>query len=91
MSSPIASLFEGIVSQVSAGTELSRMVDGPQRERLLCGLLDSYYADDQADVIFETNGAWTAKILELMALYPEAKFICCVRNVAWVGHSRPIW
>lgn len=87
MSSPIASLFEGIVNQVSAGSELSRMVDGPQRARLLRGLFDSYYADTSAEVIFDTNRAWTAKIPELMALYPEAKFICCVRNVAWVMDS----
>jgi sulfotransferase len=87
MSSPIASLFEGVVNQVSAGSELSRMVDGPQRARLLRGLFDSYYADNPAEVIFDTNRAWTAKIPELMALYPEAKFICCVRNVAWVMDS----
>ncbi len=37
MSSPIASLFEGIVAQVSAGTELSTMVNQDQRERLLRG------------------------------------------------------
>jgi sulfotransferase len=87
MSSPIASLFEGVVNQVSAGSELSRMVDGPQRARLLRGLFDSYYADNPAEVTFDTNRAWTAKIPELMALYPEAKFICCVRNVAWVMDS----
>lgn len=87
MSSPVANLFEGIVNQVSAGSELSRMVDGPQRARILRGLFDSYYADISAEVIFDTNRAWTAKIPELMALYPEAKFICCVRNVAWVMDS----
>jgi sulfotransferase len=87
MSSPIANLFEGIVGQVSAGSELSRMVNGTQRERILRGLFDSYYADNKAEVIFDTNRAWTAKIPELMALYPQAKFICCVRNVAWVMDS----
>lgn len=87
MSSPIANLFEGIVGQVSAGSELSRMVDGPQRKRILRGLFDSYYADNAAEVIFDTNRAWTAKIPEVMALYPDAKFICCVRNVAWVMDS----
>lgn len=87
MSSPIANLFEGVVSQVSAGSELSRMVDAAQRERILGGLFDSYYADNPADVVFDTNRSWTAKIPEVMALYPDAKFICCVRNVAWVMDS----
>lgn len=87
MSSPVASLFEGVVTQVSAGTELSRMVDETQRFRILKGLFDSFYADNPAEVIFDTNRAWTAKIPEVMALYPDAKFICCVRDVAWVMDS----
>ncbi|PUB09950.1 sulfotransferase family protein [Yoonia sediminilitoris] len=87
MSSPIANLFEGLVSQVSAGSELSRMVSTAQRERILRGLFDSYYAENPAEVIFDTNRAWTAKIPELMTLYPEAKLICCVRNVAWIMDS----
>lgn len=60
MSSPVASLFESLIGQVSAGTELSTMVDADQRARLLRGLFDSYYADRPEPVIFDTNRAWTA-------------------------------
>lgn len=87
MSSPVGVFFDSIISQVSAGSELSRMVNAPQRERILRGVFDSYYAETEADVVFDTNRNWTARIPELMALYPEAKFICCVRNVAWVMDS----
>ena len=87
MSSPVANLFEGIINQVSAGSELSSMVDRPCRERVLRGLFDSYYAENSAEVIFDTNRSWTSKISELMTLYPKAKFICTVRNVAWVMDS----
>lgn len=87
MSSPLASLFEGLIAQVSAGTELSTMVDTAQRERLLRGLFDSYYADHKQPVIFDTNRAWTAKLPTLMKLFPDAKIICCVRDVAWVLDS----
>lgn len=87
MSSPVANLMDGVISQVSAGTELARMVDGAQRARLLRGLFDSYYADAQAEVIFDTNRAWTSRMPEIMELFPEAKFICCVRDVAWVMDS----
>ena len=52
MSSPVASLFEGIIAQVSAGSEISTMVNTGQRARLLRGLFDSYYAEVKADVIF---------------------------------------
>lgn len=87
MSSPVASLFEGVVSQVSAGTELSRMVNATQKERILRGLFDSFYEENPAEVIFDTNRAWTAKLPDLMTMFPDAKFICCVRDVSWVMDS----
>lgn len=87
MSSPVASLFEGIIAQCSAGSEISTMVNQPQRARILRGLFESYYADCSAEVIFDTNRAWTAQLPALMTLFPEAKVICCVRDVAWVMDS----
>jgi sulfotransferase len=87
MSSPVASLFDGIIAQVSAGSELSTMVDREQRARLLRGLFDSFYAGVTAPVIFDTNRAWTAKLPALMTLFPEARIVCCVRDVAWVMDS----
>jgi sulfotransferase len=87
MSSPIASLFDHLIAQVSAGSELSTMVNDAQRARLLRGLFDSYYADYPEPVIFDTNRAWTAQLPALMRLFPEAKIICCVRDVAWVMDS----
>ncbi|MEM9233539.1 MAG: sulfotransferase [Pseudomonadota bacterium] len=87
MSSPVASLTEGLIGQVSAGSELSTMVSESQRERLIRGLFESYYAESEAEIIFDTNRAWTAQLPLLMRLYPEAKLICTVRNVAWVMDS----
>ncbi|MCW5737536.1 MAG: sulfotransferase [Enhydrobacter sp.] len=87
MSSPIAALFDGIVAQVSAGTELAAMVDEAQRARLLRGLFESYYAEHPQAVIFDTNRAWTAQLSALLRLFPAARVICCVRDVAWVMDS----
>lgn len=87
MSSPVASLFDSLIAQVSAGTELSSMVDEAQRIRLLRGLFESYYADIERPVIFDTNRAWTAQLPALMKLFPDARLICCVRDVAWVMDS----
>jgi sulfotransferase len=87
MSSPIAGLFEGMIAQVSAGTELSSTVTQAQRARLLRGLFDSYYADQPEEVIFDTNRAWTANLPALMQVFPEAKVICLVRDVSWIMDS----
>ena len=54
------------------------------RERLLRGLFDSYYADVERPVIFDTNRSWNSHLPALMKLFLEAKIICCVRDVAWI-------
>lgn len=87
MSSPVAGLFDGIISQVSAGTELSTMVNQDQRARLLRGLFDSYYADFTEPVIFDTNRSWTAQLPALMQLFPQTKLICLVRDLSWIMDS----
>lgn len=87
MSSPIASLFDGLIGQVSAGTELSSMVSEAQRMRFLRGLFDSYYAEQPEPLIFDTNRAWTAQLPALMRVFPEARLICLVRDVSWIMDS----
>lgn len=87
MSSPIAGLFDGLIAQVSAGTELSSMVSEEQRRRLLRGLFDSYYAGHAEPVIFDTNRAWTARLPALMEIFPDARVVCLVREVSWVMDS----
>ena len=87
MSSPVAGLFEGVLSQVSAGTELSTQVNQQQRARILRGLFDSYYADHDEPVIFDTSRSWTAQLPALMKLFPTGKLVCLVRNVAWIMDS----
>jgi sulfotransferase len=88
MTSPVGALFAGMLNEFSAGSEFGPVVNQAQRRRLLHGLFDSYYAD-QADkqVIFDTNRLWTSKLPAIRDLFPQAKVIACVRNVAWVMDS----
>ena len=88
MTSPVGSLVQGVLAQVSAGSEFGAMVDRAMRHRLLKGLFDSYYAGEPDDtVIFDTNRAWCAKLGTALDIFPKAKVIACVRNVAWVMDS----
>ncbi|SDZ63585.1 sulfotransferase [Pseudomonas sp. NFIX28] len=88
MTSPVGALFSGILEQCSAGSEYGAVLDIDMRRRLLRGLFDSYYAD-KADkpVIFDTNRQWCARLPALKDLFPKARTIACVRNVAWVMDS----
>ena len=88
MTSPVGGLFRGMLNQLGAGSEFGPVVTKDQRRRLARGLFDSYYADQaNKDIIFDTNRMWSAQMPALMDLFPGAKLIACVRNVAWVMDS----
>jgi sulfotransferase len=88
MTSPLGGLCIGLLNQFSAGSEYGPMITLAQRRRLLKGLFESYYADEKdKDIIFDTNRMWSSKLPALMDLYPQAKIIACVRNVAWIMDS----
>jgi sulfotransferase len=88
MTSPVGTLFTGMLNQFSAGSEFGPVIDQPLRRRLLRGLFDAYYAD-QVDkgVVFDSNRMWCAKLPAILDLFPTAKVIACVRDVAWVMDS----
>ncbi|WP_152223155.1 sulfotransferase [Pseudomonas sp. SCB32] len=88
MTSPVGSLFSALLNQFSADSEFGPVVTQEQRKRMLSGLFGNYYADQVGkDVVFDTNRQWCAKLPALLDLFPQAKVIACVRNVAWVMDS----
>jgi len=88
MTSPVGSLFRGMLNQLGAGSEFGSVVSTEQRRRLLRGIFDSYYAEQsEKEVIFDTNRMWCAHLPALMDQFPATKVIACVRNVAWVMDS----
>lgn len=88
MSSPVGAFVGAVLDQVGAGSEFGPVVTTEQRQRLLRGLFASYYADKpEGNVIFDTNRMWSAKLPAVLDLFPQAKVIACVRNVAWVMDS----
>jgi sulfotransferase len=87
LSSPVFSLVNGMLPRLSNANEFSIFFDDATRERLLRGLFESYYAEHNAQLIFDTNRNWTAKLPLLLTLFPEAKFICCVRSLVEIVQS----
>lgn len=87
MTSPVGSLLGAMLTHFSAGSEFGAVIDQAQRRRLLRGLFDNYYADAGGDVVFDSNRLWCAKLPSIKDLYPTARVIACVRNVAWVMDS----
>ncbi|MBU9762904.1 sulfotransferase [Mycobacterium sp. TNTM28] len=87
MSGPLAGLFDALVAQMSPRNEFSVFLDDAKRRRILRGLFDSFYADSPAEVIFDTNRAWCARMPAIAQLFPDAKVIACVREMPWVIDS----
>lgn len=87
MSGPMAGFFGTMLAEMSGRNEFSVFIDDRQRQRILRGLFDSYYADCAADVIFDTSRAWCARLPQLRSLFPESKVIACVRHMPWIIDS----
>lgn len=88
MTSPVGTLFGGMLHQFGAGSEFGSVITPEQRRRLVRGIFDAYYADQSGKgVVFDTNRMWCAHLPALMDQFPGAKVIACVRNVAWIMDS----
>lgn len=88
ISSPVGALFHATLTAMGAGSEIAPLLTESHRERILRGLFESYYADQQdKSLIIDTNRAWCARLPALKRLHPDAKVICCVRSVAWIMDS----
>ncbi len=88
MTSPVGSLVNALLRQMSQENEAAVFIDDIQRRAILRACVKAYYADvHPTRLVFDTNRQWTAKAATLAALYPKAKIVCCVRNPAWVLDS----
>ena len=88
MTSPVGALLSGMLNQFSAGSEFGPVIELARRQRLLRGLFENFYENQHdKDVIFDTNRMWCARMPVIADLFPNAKVIACVRNVAWVMDS----
>lgn len=87
MTSPVGSLFTALHTTMGQQNEFSEFIEEKQRERVLRGIFDLYYQDFAQDVILDTNRLWCARLPLLLRLFPDAKILCTVRNVAWIMDS----
>jgi sulfotransferase len=88
VASPVAVLCAKLQEAMSEGREFAAFFSDDRRRALLRGLFDSYYGHLPSNsVIFDSSRSWTGKTALLGELLPEARIICCVREVAWILDS----
>jgi sulfotransferase len=84
----MASLVSALLPKMSGGSEFAVFFDDERRRAVLRGLFDAYYgASAASQVVFDTNRTWTGRAALLHELFPEARIICCVREVSWIIDS----
>ena len=81
MSSPVFSLVNVLLPKLSNANEFGVFFSDTTRTNILRGLFESYYQDQRDKVIFDTNRSWTQKLPVLLELFPDTKFVCCVRPI----------
>jgi len=88
MTSPVGGLVERMLEAMSEDNEFSVFITPEQKRALILSIFSAYY-HPQADkeIIFDTNRLWCSKLPLILELFPEAKVICCVRNIAWIMDS----
>jgi sulfotransferase len=88
ITSPVGGLVSSMLRDVSQGKEFAVLIDDAQRQALLRGLFDSFYhAIHPHRTVFDTSRGWTLRLTMLAMLFPEAKMICCVRDMPWILDS----
>lgn len=88
MSSPVAPLVTQMWLTMGAGNEHSVFLDDAQRQDLLRSIFEAYYRTIHPEkIIFDTNRIWCAKLPMLTQLFPQARLVCCVRDVPQILDS----
>lgn len=88
MTSPVGGLVERMLEAMSEDNEFSVFISSEQKRALIMSIFSAYYHPQaEKEVIFDTNRLWCSKLPLILELFPEAKVICCVRNIAWIMDS----
>jgi sulfotransferase len=86
MTSPVSSLYSAMESAMARRNENAVWITDDQRIEILRGVFHGYYKD-RSGIVFDTSRFWTHRLTALSKLFPEAKIICCVRDLSWIIDS----
>ncbi|MGF1563669.1 MAG: sulfotransferase [Geminicoccaceae bacterium] len=88
MTSPVGPMVQALLATFTPQNETAVFLDDVRRQAILCAAIEAYYQPQaDKDVRFDTNRLWCAQLPLLRALYPHAKVLCCVRDIAWIMDS----
>jgi sulfotransferase len=88
MSTGCGPIVAQAISSMGANHEYSSSISRQQRAAIVRGIIEGFYVE-RADkpVIFDTNRLWCSRLPLIDQIFPEARVIACVRDLAWVIDS----
>jgi sulfotransferase len=75
------------VTETYAGPGYALECTEKMRSALIKNLIETYHADYPGEVNFNTNRGWSLLLPMLDNTFPDAKLICCVRDIPWILDS----
>jgi len=83
MTSPVGGLVERMLEAMSEDNEFSTFISPEQKRTGILRIFWAYYHPQvDQEIVFDTNRLWCSKLPLIRELFPEAKVICCVINIA---------
>ena len=87
ISGPLARFAKSIIEQSESQGGYRFVCPPEKRKNIIRGIFNSYYDDNTAEIVFNTNRSWTSMTPLLKELYPDSKMIVCVREIQWILDS----
>lgn len=87
ITSPVSHIVSQAFNAMFKEPEFSLFLTEEQKRAILQGIVTNYYQHLDGEVMFDMNRSWCARLNLINALFPTAKIIVCVRNLAWVMDS----
>jgi sulfotransferase len=87
ISSNLIALTRTCYEQMNQNTEFKPLHSEQTQKRILQGIFNNYYEDHPQSIIFDTNRLWTNMMYLTTELFPNSKFIICVRDIISIINS----
>ena len=84
---PVATFVKGMIDTLGNEPGMKSEVPVHRRINTIRGMFDGYYQQVDKPVIFNTNRGWTYLVPTMHQVYPDARYIVCVRDINWVLNS----
>jgi sulfotransferase len=85
IASPVNAIVEAHLHTDTFG--FNQILTPAKTKELIKNTFDVMYGDNDKEIIFDTNRCWSGKLEVLHDIFPEAKVICCVRDIKSILNS----